>query len=71
MNALFFGILVGVLLLAFWYLLEVYLPYRDMASYVKMEIERSLDDCERRYWQKKLFRLRLKLIPIVRLFIRS
>ena len=70
LNELFWWILAGGLLVVLWYLLEVYLPYRDRATDIKMEIERSLNVCERRFWQKKLRRLRLKLIPIVRLFVR-
>ena len=70
LNELFWWILAGGLLVVLWYLLEVYLPYRDRATDIKMEIERSLNACERRFWQKKLRRLRLKLIPIVRLFVR-
>lgn len=70
LNELFWWILAGGLLVVLWYLLEVYLPYRDRATDIKMEIERALDARERRYWQKKLRRLRLKLIPIVRLFVR-
>ena len=56
------------LLLAFF--INIFLMFSEERNYIKMEMSRSLDDEEYRYWKKELRLLYLRSIPIVGMFFR-
>ncbi len=49
--------------------INAYLSFREEKKYIKMELERSADKAEHRYWEKRLRRLYISKIPVVRSII--
>jgi len=62
MLVMFVGIIAAIIILVLF--INFYLPFREERDYIKMEIERSLSEKERLYWEKQLKKLYLSCIPI-------
>ncbi len=59
------AVIIGFLLfLAFF--INSYIPFKEERDYIKMEMERSFDENEYRYWKRELKMLYISKIPIVR-----
>lgn len=63
------AVIIGTfLLLAFF--INLYLPFKEERDYIKMEMERSYEEEEYRYWRRELKCLYLRSIPIIGRFFR-
>lgn len=63
------AVIIGTfLLLAFF--INLYLPFKEERDYIKMEMERSYEEEEYRYWRRELKYLYLRSIPIIGRFFR-
>lgn len=67
---LIWGIVIAVSILIIWWAIAMECTSRER-KYIKMEMERSFDRGEYRYWEKQLTRLNLRCLPIIGLFIRK
>lgn len=56
------------ILLAFF--VNFYIPFKEDRDYIKMEMERSFDEEEYRYWRRELKYLYLRSIPLIGRFFR-
>lgn len=63
------AVIIGTfLLLAFF--INLYLPFKEERDYIKMEMERSYEEDEYRYWRRELKYLYLRSIPLIGRFFR-
>ncbi len=53
-------------LFVFGFYISCWLPFKEMRDYIKMEMERSLEDEEYLYWENELKKLYINNIPILR-----
>ena len=44
---------------------KVFIPFKKQRDYIKMEMKRSLEEREYRYWRRELKKLYLQAIPLV------
>ena len=47
-----------------------FIPFKEERDYIKMEMERSFEEDEYRYWRRELKRLYLRSIPFIGRFLR-
>ena len=56
--------------LFFAFFINFYLPFKEERDYIKMEMQRSYEEDEYRYWKKELKHLYLRSIPLIGRFFR-
>ena len=49
---------------------KVFIPFKKQRDYIKMEMKRSLEEQEYRYWRRELKKLYLQAIPLIGKFFR-
>ncbi len=65
------GVLLTIIIIAvsllciFSFIFKVIVPFCDDRNYIKMEMQRSYDEGEYRYWKRELKRLYISHIPII------
>lgn len=47
-----------------------FIPFKEERDYIKMEMARSFEEKEYRYWRRELKRLYLRSIPLIGRFFR-
>ena len=70
-NIMIFGIIAFFLMLCLFAFIPYLMGISEDIRYYKMEIKRSTNENQRKFWQTKLRRFILKQIPIVNLFIKG
>ena len=69
-NLLFIiAIIIGVLLIIALFV-NFIIPFKEERAYIKMEMARSYEEEEYRYWRRELKYLYLRSIPLVGRFFR-
>ena len=58
----------GFIIIAFF--INFFLPFKEERDYIKMEMERSYEEEEYRYWRRELKYLYLRSIPLIGRFFR-
>lgn len=51
-------------------IVNFFIPFREERDYIKMEMERSFEEEEYRYWRRELKYLYLRSIPLIGRFFR-
>lgn len=62
-------VIIAVIIIFFLFFaifINSYLPFKEEKDYIKIEIARSYDEDEYRYWKRELKTLYISKIPIVR-----
>lgn len=68
-EILIIAIIIGFfLILAFF--INFFIPFKKERDYIKMEMARSYDEDEYRYWRRELKYLYLRSIPLIGRFFR-
>lgn len=69
-----FLIFVAAIIIGFFIILALvinfFIPFKEERDYIKMEMERSYEEDEYRYWRRELKYLYLRSIPLIGRFFR-
>ena len=63
------AMIIGALLIAVLFV-NFFIPFKDERDYIKMEMARSYEEDEYRYWRRELKHLYLRSIPLIGRFFR-
>lgn len=61
--------IIGVFLVAALFV-NFFIPFKEERDYIKMEMQRSYEEDEYRYWRRELKYLYLRSIPLIGRFFR-
>ena len=67
---IFIAALIIGLFIILAFIFNIFLPFMEERDYIKMEMQRSYEEEEYRYWRRELKYLYLRSIPIVGKFFR-
>ena len=64
------SLLIAITIIAVFFTISVlcvkfFIPFKKQRDYIKMEMKRSLEEPEYRYWRRELKKLYLRAIPLV------
>lgn len=69
-----FLIFIAAIIIGFFIILALvinfFIPFKEERDYIKMEMERSYEEDEYRYWRRELKYLYLRSIPLIGRFFR-
>ena len=63
------AMIIGAFLIATLFV-NFFIPFKEERGYIKMEMQRSYEEDEYRYWQRELKYLYLRSIPLIGRFFR-
>ena len=64
-----FAMIIGAFLIVALFV-NFFIPFKEERDYIKMEMQRSYEEDEYRYWRRELKYLYLRSIPLIGRFIR-
>ena len=64
-----FAMIIGAFLIVALFV-NFFIPFKEERDYIKMEMERSYEEDEYRYWRRELKYLYLRSIPLIGRFFR-
>ena len=63
------AVIIGIFIFLVFFI-NSYLPFKEERHYIKMEMDRSYEEDEHRYWRRELKYLYLRSIPLIGRFFR-
>lgn len=67
---IFIAALIIGLFIILAFIFNIFLPFMEERDYIKMEMQRSYEEDEYRYWRRELKYLYLRSIPLIGRFFR-
>ena len=64
-----FAMIIGAFLIVALFV-NFFIPFKEERDYIKMEMQRSYEEVEYRYWRRELKYLYLRSIPLIGRFFR-